>query len=164
MLLFGALIAWLCSTLMFQSFNEVPFINLNIQETTGFANTFIMVVIIFYTTTFWFTTPMVSYVYAAEILTDKGMSISSATHWAANSIISVLPSLGFNLLRISNQQAQFNDATTLFFFFFSGISIAGFFIIMIYVKETLGKSRKEIAEEFTKDEFSSLAKTNKNES
>lgn len=161
MLLIGSLIACLCSTLMFQSFTEVTAIYLNIKAIAGFANTFIMVVIAFYVITYWFTTPMVSYVYAAEILTDKGISISSATHWASNSLISVLPSFGFTILRISDDAAQLNDATTLFFFFFSGISIVGFFIITICVKETMGKTKKQICKEFKQNDFDTLAKTYK---
>lgn len=103
---------------------------------------------------------MVIYVYAAEILTDKGMAISSVVHWGTNTLMGFLPIFGLTFARIGQDYIILDEALTLYFFFFSGVSILGFFLVTIFVKETKGKSRKEITKDFQNNDFDALAITN----
>lgn len=47
--------------------------------------------------------------------------------------------------------ARFKQANSIYFFLFSGFSMLGFFMTAIWIKETKGKSQKEISEEFNHD-------------
>ncbi|CAI2367555.1 unnamed protein product [Moneuplotes crassus] len=156
-LLVGTLIACFCSCILFQTFQEMPIIDVNIQSLGGFVNILMVVIIVLFAGGFWLTTASVVYVYAAEILTDKGMSVSSVTHRGSNIIIGILPNFGLNFLRISEDKIQFHAALSFYFFLFSGISIIGFFIITIFVKETKGKTRREISRDFKENDFDILA-------
>ncbi|CAI2366675.1 unnamed protein product [Moneuplotes crassus] len=158
-LLTGALIACLTSCILFQTFQEVPFIYLSIQAVGGFANILLMITVILFAIGFYLTTASVIYVYAAEILTDKGMAISSVAHWGSHTIIGIIPNFGLTFVRDTKDTIKFHDTLTFYFFFFSGISIAGFFIITIFVKETKGKTRKEISQDFRENDFDLLTRS-----
>ena len=157
-LLAGSLIAWVCWWVMFQCFGEITFFDVRIGVFDSVPNVIVMVTIVIFITGFWFTTASTIYVYSAEILTDKGMAIASMVHWGSNTLISILPNFGLSIQIASGGSVYFHKANAMFFFVFSGISIWGFFIIAIFVKETKGKTKREISKEFRGSNFQAFVK------
>ena len=155
-LLAGSLIAWVCWWIIFQCFGEISSLDMTIGVLESLPNLIMMTTIVIFTTGFWFTSASAVYVYSAEILTDKGMAIASATHWATNTFISLMPNFGISILRESGESVYFHDENSISFFAFSGISICGFFLITIFIKETKGRTKREISKDFRRSHFEAL--------
>ena len=155
-LLIGTIIACAWTWVLFQLSAYLSFKTYTIVVLKSLPNIASSAAIFAFTLSFWLTTASTIYVYWGEVLTDKGMSIATAWHWFFNTIVSFLPILAFIIKDISGEKINFWDANSVYFFIFSGMSILGFFLITIYVKETKGKSRREISELFGRKNFGSL--------
>jgi preprotein translocase subunit SecY len=86
----------------------------------------------------------VTWVYSAEILTDKGMSLASCMHWVFYAIISYLPNFGMKIVNKSATSVDFNEAISVFFFMFSGFSLCAFFMVVVFFKESKDLDYKDI--------------------
>mmetsp|Transcript_21574 Transcript_21574/g.19138 ORF Transcript_21574/g.19138 Transcript_21574/m.19138 type:complete len:84 (+) Transcript_21574:289-540(+) len=83
------------------------------------------------------------------------MAVATAVHWFFQTFIISLPILAFTIVEESGGEISFWQANSLFFFAFSGMSLLGFFLITIYVKETKDKSRNEITDLFGRNIYGS---------
>ncbi|CAI2364524.1 unnamed protein product [Moneuplotes crassus] len=157
LLLTGSLISCLCLTVLFQTSLEVNYTNFGVPMFNGFPNILSTVFVLIFATNFWVTKGATLYVYCGEILTDKGMAIATATHWFFNAVVIILPSMAFRLADMANFAIWFHESNAIFFFIFGGICMMSFFITIIALKETFGKTHYQISNGFGKTNYHSLA-------
>ena len=150
--LIGILISWAGSGMMFLTANSVQEKDYGIIIFASRINLMVTLIIVWFSASFWLTTGPTMYVYCSEVLTDKGMSIATFCHWFLNTVTTILPTLAISIAEYINQ-IDFISANTIYFFIFSGLSIFGFFMVTIYIKETKDRSKSEISMAFREEKY-----------
>ena len=107
--------------------------------------------------TFSLTLGTTSWVYATEILTEKGMGIAIFCHFLFNFLINYLPDL---VLTIENRDSEYyyDRDIAVSFFLFSGMCIIAFFVLTVFLKETKNKSRSQVKHLYDNKLFDTLTK------
>lgn len=83
----------------------------------------------------------ISWVYAAEILEDKGLSLFSSFNWIFLLIISISMPFVINAIT-EDRKLVFMKNTGYIFIFFAIITFISFVYMLMYLKETKGKNRQ----------------------
>lgn len=114
----------------------------------------VMALVVLFVISFATTIGPICWIHLAEIMTEKGMSIAVWINWWAVIFISYLPT-------IKSPEKSGNDGNnqrdlSIFFFFFSGVSISGFFLINLFIKETKGLNPKKIMTLYKHEDYNPL--------
>lgn len=94
---------------------------------------------------FEFSIGPILWLYAAEIMTEKGMAAASLITWIITIIFGLFTGKLFDLLSPEGM-----------YFTFTGIDILGLLFILFFIKETLGKSKDEISNLYSDRRYSAL--------
>jgi preprotein translocase subunit SecY len=113
-----------------------------------------MLLIVGFVIAFASTIGPICWIYLAEIMTEKGMSIAVSLNWMVVILMSYLPTLAKQFNHDPDESNQRD--LSIFFFLFSGFCIAGFFLISLYVKETKGLNPLEIMTLYKNKEYDPL--------
>ncbi|CAI2361315.1 unnamed protein product [Moneuplotes crassus] len=154
LLLCGTLICCFICSLLFQLTGNLERRGEVFLMFDGYANTICTISLAIFGLTFIIMNATIVHVYCTDVLTDKGMSVATSGLYFFNSFTRFLPTLALNLLGWFGGETTFINANRVNFFMFSGFAIVGFFLILIFVKETFNKSRAEITQEFGKEFYS----------
>lgn len=147
LMLIGLMIGWAWNSLLFLFFNEIEARDAIFHS---MVDIMVITVIAVYIITFSLSTGPLCWVYSAEVLTDKGMSIASSAHWIWFAFIAYLPTFIF---KISKDSVSFSKQTATTFFFFAGITMLGFFVWTVFIKETFGLPNRQIREKFESGQY-----------
>ena len=144
MLLVSFLITWACNWWLFQVFDYK-----DEQGDDDITNTVLTVITYFaigvFIICFGVALGLVTWVYTTEILTEKGMSISTCIHWVIYAIVFYLPNVGISITEGDDKaNIDFRKSIGLFFFFFSRASLWGFFLVLVFIRESKGLDYKYI--------------------
>ena len=143
--LIGFIITWAWNCLLFQTFEED--VSSKRDVSSNLYNLLVIFIMIAFIVAFSLTLGSVSWVYATEVLTLKGMSIAVFWHWTCNWFIAYLPTLAINL-KLAGGSRFTGEYVAVFFFLFSGLSMCGFFLIIVFAKETFRINYSLIPERF----------------
>lgn len=147
----GMIVSCLCCWILFQMADRLLISNFSVPIFASNHNFASFVFITLFFVWFWMTFASTPIMYCSETLTDKGNAVVTTITWAVNTLIAAMPSLMLAILDAFDIDARFKQANSIYFFLFSGFSMLGFFMTAIWIKETKGKSQKEISEEFNHD-------------
>jgi len=141
-LMFGFLSACACNSFIFILFG----VSDGHQGTrlSSLPNYITISVIWIYIMVFSLTIGALTWVYSAEILTDRGMGLAISAHWISNMIIFFLPNFSIDFKRSLSGESYKAD-TAVFFFLFSGLWMVAFFFMVVFARETHKKTRKAIS-------------------
>ena len=149
MLLVSFLITWACNWWLFQVFDygDVDRDD-DITNTVVIAITYLAIGV--FIICFGVALGPVAWVYTTEILTEKGMSISTFIHWVIYAIVFYLPNVGISITEGDDKEnIDLKKSIGLFFFFFSGASLWGFFLVLVFIRESKGLDYKCIQNSFS---------------
>ena len=129
----GYLLSWALNWYLFQIYQEHGGESDGAYQTiiTIMAITFIVAHIFIYSLTLG----TVTWVYAGEILTEKGMGVAVTLHWISNLLIYFLPSISAFANRRKDDEMD-QSYFSKFFFLYSGLSMWGFFLTSVFTIET----------------------------
>ena len=128
----GFLISWALNWYLFQIYPEHE--EAKSEGLKTIITIMAVTIIIIYIFSYSLTLGTVTWVYAGEILTEKGMGVAVTFHWISNIVVYFLPSM-FSLLEradTNGDQVYFSR----FFFLYSGLSMWGFFLTTVFTIET----------------------------
>lgn len=149
--LIGLIVIWFANWILFQLTDQLTLEDESVEIMTSLPNFISFLWIFIFMIAFWLTLSSAPLMYWAEVLTDKGMAVVTAAHWLLNSILRILPLVLMSVIESFGVETRFRTSNSILFFIFSGFSMLGFIWVTLYLKETKGKSKSEITEEFTKD-------------
>lgn len=98
---------------------------------------FMVACIILYNFSFGYTLGPVVWIYCADILTEKGISISTTTNWLSSFIVCLIAPELLDVIGVNG-----------LFFIFGGCCILGLAYFWFFLMETKGKTPKEIEDMF----------------
>ena len=127
------MVLWAWDTLLFQTYDEDVFTRKD--SSSIFFNLLTILILVTFIVAFSLTIGTVWWVYATEVLSLKGMSIAVFSHWICNWFVAFLPTLAINL-KLDSGSKFTGEYVVVFFFLFSGLSMCGFFLIIVFAKET----------------------------
>lgn len=145
--------------ILFQASESLNYTPVGIAMFDGVPNITSTIFTTVFAMNFWLTSASTIYVYCGEILTDKGMAIATAVHWFLNAFVEFMPIGAFRIAELLGTWIRFHDANSIFFFIFGGISMASFFLITIFVKETINKTRSQISDLYGHSNYHSMTST-----
>lgn len=91
------------------------------KDTNSIITIMAVTIILVYIFSYSLTLGTVTWVYAGEILTEKGMGVAVSIHWTSNILIYLLPSI-YSLMKGSNGDLD-QEYFSQFFFLYSGLSM-----------------------------------------
>mmetsp|Transcript_5238 Transcript_5238/g.6216 ORF Transcript_5238/g.6216 Transcript_5238/m.6216 type:complete len:491 (+) Transcript_5238:21-1493(+) len=106
----------------------------------------IKVLTLFFVGFFEFSIGPILWLYAAEIMTETGMAAASLITWIITIVFGLFTSKLFDLLTPEGM-----------YFTFTGIDVVGFLFIIFFIKETKGKTKKEIEYLYVKGDYKPLS-------
>ncbi|CAI2361628.1 unnamed protein product [Moneuplotes crassus] len=151
--LYGLLIICLCCCVLFQLTDQLTVVNARVPIMRSISNFSSFIFIVLFMFTFWFTLSSGPLMYSAELLTDKGMAVVTFFHWALNSLMRILPILNIAIIDLFGVITRFRTANSIFLFIFSGMSMLGFICTTLYLRETKGRTKKDITQDFKNSTF-----------
>jgi len=142
------------SLLLFGSFTIGITLNIagivTLIQTTETGEMIVVILILVYIFLFSVSFGPISWVYAAEIMEDKGLSLFSSFNWFYLLVISICMPFLINAIT-SDEKLVFMKNTGYIFIFFANVTLLSFFYILVSLKETQGKSRQQIREMYHSD-------------
>lgn len=152
----GFLVTWGWNALLYQFYQE------DFTSSDSAYNIIINILTVFtsiiFVLSFALTVGSVWWVYSVETMTPKGFSIAVGCNWLTTFFVNLLPWI-FIIARNKDDdddQTYYKLYMSAFFFIFSALSIFGFFIILVFVQETKGKSEQEISSMYENRYFDTL--------
>lgn len=109
---------------------------------------FTLFIITIFMLSYGLTIGTVAWVYSTEILTEQGMGLAVAVHWVTNFLIFWLRNFAIFLDTTHKADEDLDYHTSYFFFIYSTVCLASYFVILVFVKESGGRTREETNEVF----------------
>lgn len=157
LLMNGYLIAWLWNWIIFQMFDE------DIEENQKDYDTLIIVfgttIIIVFIISFSVFLGSTTWVYMAETLPRRAFGIAWAWHWSMNLLIYQFPYIFEKAVSFTrDNDPKYYKSLSLSFFLYSGLCMAGFFIVLVFVQETKGVDRIKIQKLYDSKHYDTMMK------
>jgi len=118
---------------------------ITLTQTTDLGEYIVVILILVYIFLYSISFGPISWVYAAEIMEDKGLSLFSSCNWIYLLIISISMPFIINTITDDEKLAYIKN-TGYIFVFFGIMTFISFFYFLNKLKETRGKSKEQIRE------------------
>lgn len=114
----------------------------------------IIVVILIFMISYSLTTGTFTWVYIAETMPPKALGVALFCRWFANGLLMLLQWTLAHVQGIVYKEKSYDETISVYFFFYSGVSICGYFFVLVFVRETQGLSNfkaKDVYTRYTND-------------
>ena len=156
----GFLFSCLCNWIIFQLQSEA----IKADRFDHFIYLWIIIILLLFNFVYGLTLGPVTWSYMAEVLPARALGIAAFFHWIINWIIAALP-----YFLTANEGYHYSDPCyikhySMYFFCYSGLSMSGYFIVMVFMMETTRLYKKGYTKLYDHIEFDPLKNKSVSES
>lgn len=151
--MYGFIVWWFCNGVLFLLFQE------EIEYNTLFGwylKAGLIAMIMIHTFAFSLTLGPVTWSYMAEMLPAKALGIAVSLHWIVNICIAILPYVNSKFQIFYYKELKYNEFYSYQFFVFSGLSVLGYFLVLVFLMETSHLSKEKLQNVYNAKYFDTM--------